>query len=486
MPKTFLSTFQSFASGILPHQVMWIMENHKMKDPEKIRILNVLENNLLHPSRSLAFPVEADRRKYSYIKNRIIEKLNSIDVDVFYQWLCDMDKSIMTDSLSQEDEKKIINLIQNTQKPGYYFLRFFELVQNYRHFLLIRVRQENYQITGSFLERFQPIYDKCRSINQTLHNATLDIVQEYRSFSAESRKWEQWLIDVFEDDSIDGLNRYFAIVRLTFLYYVYKEYDRLLALFDKLDKLFAKGEFYSPRILVNYYANRVLVHTRENDLKKAEYYGFLSIRYKTSDYLQYLNNLCAVLMRRGKNEEALALMTNSFPEFKKTLSSHNRIGFVSFYIQALIRNNKPGEAAEYARSFLENHKKDILNTRWHLFFTSYVFALLQTENYNKILSLEKKYQLLGREEAYRKKAGYIPSFIWIYQLAQYKELHITSEQLWEALYETALPYIPDKHKFRLMKEMCHELMPHHPEVFQRLFDTLFRESNYKVTPGFSV
>ncbi len=476
--------FRSFASSLLPHQLSWVLNNHQLKDPQKIRILEILQHNLQNPDNTRLFPTEFDKRKYSYIKKWLIRKLSDIDVDVFYQWLCYLDEKIMTDSLSLNDEDQIMHYLQNYKHPTYYFLRFYELMQNYRHFLLIRVRHDNYDLTGSFLQKYESDYKRGQAVFQQLHDATRDIVSQYKLAGKDSRKWEQTLVEIFEDEALDGLNRYFAIVRLTFLYYVYKEYHRLPALFQKLDSLFSSGQFYSPRILVNYYANRLLAHARENELEKARYYGYLSVRYKSNDYLQYLNNLSAVLMRKGENKEALQLMTNAFPEFKKTLSSHNRIGFASFYAQALIRNKKAGEAVSYASSFLDTHKEDILRNRWHIFFTSYVYALIETERYGKILSVEKKYNLLEKEESYRRKAGYIPSFIWIFELARYKELLINHEQLYHALYETSLPYVPDPHKFRLMKEMCIELMPHEPDTFQKLFNKLFKESTYKVTPGF--
>ncbi len=484
MPKSFLNSFYAFAQTLLPHQVAWLIKTHQLKDDEKISILKILHHNLIQPRKPISFPNHIDKRKYSYMKKWIPARLESIDVDVFYEWLCQVDRKIMTDSLSLEDEKDIIRYVKNYVHPTYYFLRFYELMQNYRHFLLIRVRHDNYHVIGEFLQKYESEYRRTQAVYQQLHDATHDIVSQYKFMGENSRVWEEKLISVFEDETLDGLNRYFAIVRLTFLYYVYKEYDRLLELFDKLDVLFEKGNFYSPRILVNYYGNRLLVHARENDLAKAGYYGYLSIRYKSNDFLQYLNNLSAVLMRDGKHREALILLTGSFPDFKKTLSSHNRIGFASFYIQALIRNQRPDDAVSYAAGFLDNHRDDIIQNRWHIFFTSYAYALLEAEKYSKILSVEKKFNLLAKEEAYRKKAGYIPSFIWIFELARYKELLITSDQLFESLYETSLPNIPDKHKFRLMKEMCTELMGHEPETFQKLFERLFKHSSYKVTPRF--
>lgn len=92
--------------------------------------------------------------------------------------------------------------------------------------------------------------------------------------------------------NLDGLNRYLAIVRLTLIYFNYREYDRLDKIYDDLDGMMRGGQFYSRRILLNYYANRVMLHSKRNELEKASVYGYLSIRQHSGDYLHYVNNLC--------------------------------------------------------------------------------------------------------------------------------------------------------------------------------------------------
>ena len=106
--------------------------------------------------------------------------------------------------------------------------------------------------------------------------------------------------------------------------------------YDVIDALFEKGLFYSRRLLINYYGNRLLFHTRFNEYDKAEFYGYLSISIKTSDYLHYVNNLSAILLRNKKNTEALSLMRQVHPEMKHTHSFHNKVGFMSFYGKCLL------------------------------------------------------------------------------------------------------------------------------------------------------
>ncbi|MFC7669581.1 hypothetical protein ACFQT0_21095 [Hymenobacter humi] len=51
------------------------------------------------------------------------------------------------------------------------------------------------------------------------------------------------------------------MVRLTFLYFNYSEFDKLKAVYEALDGMLRQGMFYSRRILFNYYANSVLLHS---------------------------------------------------------------------------------------------------------------------------------------------------------------------------------------------------------------------------------
>jgi len=85
-----------------------------------------------------------------------------------------------------------------------------------------------------------------------------------------------------------------------FLYFNYKEYEKATSIFDQVDKYFQEGLMYSRRILFNYYANRVILHSNLEDLEKAEYYAYLSVKQENSDKLFYLNNLIAILLKKEK------------------------------------------------------------------------------------------------------------------------------------------------------------------------------------------
>lgn len=461
-----LKDFTRFANSLLPHEADYLISVHQFKDQENIDILNLIHHNTHNPEHTFPFKTSIDKRKYSNMKIWINNRLKAIDVDAYYEWLLETDRRIMTDAISPREEDALIRMIRGFREPSYYFIRFYEAIRNYRFYLLIRFRHHYNQIVNKFLLDYQPHYEECSRVNRQLHEATIDIVGQYAGNKPDSRKWEAWLTEVFYNRNLDGLNRYLAIVRLTLIYFNYKEYDKLDRIYNDLDEMMRRGEFYSRRILLNYYSNRVMLHSRKNDPEKALEYGFMSIRQRSGDYLHYVNNLCAVLLRQNHNARALRLMQDSFPELKNTKSQHNRVGFASFYIRALNKNRRAKEAEEYAETFLKVYKTEIFDSRWHTFFAAYLQSLLTLEKYDRMLHLARRYGLPEREKEYRSRAVYIPTISWYLSVAAYKELTINAAELRAQILEPALPLLPDSHKSRLMADLGRELHQHIPDLFQ--------------------
>lgn len=461
-----LSNFTQFANSLLPHEVIYLQRVQQFKDAQNIEILELIYHNTHYPEQTFPYKTSIDKRKYSNLKAWITKRLQSIDVDVNYDWLLQTDLKIMTDSISPREEDALIRMIKNFEKPLYYFIRLYEIIRNYRFYLLIRFRHEYNRIVDRFLKDYQSLYAECTEINRKLHEATIDIVDQYALNNTESRKWEGWLKEVFYNDNIDALNRYLAIVRLTLIYFNYKEYDKLDKIYDDLDLLIQNGEFYSRRILLNYYSNRVMLHSRRNELDKASTFGFLSIRQHSGDYLHYVNNLCAVLLRMNRNSKALKLMQQTFPELKHTKSPHNRVGFASFYIRALNKNKRAKEAADYAETFLHTSREDVLAFRWHTFFAAYMQSLIAMEAYGRLLNISRKYKLMELEQDYKRRAVYIPTVSWYHHVAEYKELEINMDELLLAIRKPALSLTNDHHKSRLMADLVLELHSHIPEIFK--------------------
>ena len=463
-----LQKFTDFAETLLPHETAYLLEAQQFEDEIKLGILERLDYNCRNIRQFTPYDKSIDKRKYSNLKNWINERLEAIDVDVRFEWMSYLERQIITDAISPQEEKQLIKAIRDYEQLDFYFTKFYELVQIYRHFLLIRMRHAHHRVADDFLNRFEDKYKECKQVFERMHAATLDIVGQYSEQSAQSIHWEQWLTEVFYDEQLDGLNRYLALVRLTFIYFNYRQFEKVLEKYDYIDEVFRRGQYYSRRLLLNYYGNRLLLHTKFQEYDKAEYYGYLSIRDKNSDYIHYVNNLSAVLLRQKKYEEALKLMRTAYPEMKHSPSFHNRIGFVAFYLKCLNSNKQYRNAENYAESFLQAYKKEVFEYRWHIFFSSYLEAMLRQEKYAKLLKVVRKYQLLDRDRQYQRNANYLPTILWYNAIAQYKEMLLEKEEISQLVQTSieALDRIEDKQ--HQLRDLLEQVRPFIPGVVNRI------------------
>ncbi|MCB0527752.1 MAG: hypothetical protein H6575_02870 [Lewinellaceae bacterium] len=459
-----LLKFTDFARTLLPHETAYLLSVQQFDDKVKLAILEQADWNCRHPERFVPFDEQIDKRKYSNLKQWIGERLNAVDVDTEYEWLLEAEKQIETDRIAPDMEERVSAVLRECRPHSYHFVKCYELAQLFRHFLLIRMRHPEHREVEEFLTRYHVAYEQARAVREQLHRATLDIVQQYSRHSGESMHWEPWLTSVFYDETLDGWNRYMALVRLTFLYYNYRQFEPLREKYDYLATLFSRGIYYSKRLLINYYGNRLLLHTRFHEYDEAEYYGYLSIRVKTTDYIHYANNLCAVLLRRKKYREALAVMKAALPESRSTHSFHNKIGFVAHYLRCLHHTGQHRAAENYADTYLRAYRKEIFEHRWHAFFGAYLEALLAQKNYGKILRLADKYQLLERDAEFAEKSAYLPIIPWYCAVAAHKKQRGPAKQVQELLIRP-LPHLkqaPDKAD--QLEELIAEIEVHVPEL----------------------
>lgn len=427
--KQKLARFQDFTESLLPHETGWLLTVHQFTDPDKIAILETMDHNSRHLTESRVFDESIDKRKYSYIISWVSERLATIDVDEQFRKLAHLDQQIATDAIQPEEERQLSKIIRETDHRAFNFTRIYELVRNYRHFLLIRMRYRQHQETEDFLKQYRAQYEHARDVNDKIHYATQDIVKQYAGSPAESIQWERWLTDVFNEEQLDGNNRYMALVRLTFLYFNYRQFDRLRTKFDTFDQLLQQGIYYSRRLLINYYSNRLLLHNFCGEYDQAIWYGYLSIREKNADYIHYVNTLSGVLLRQNRAVEALEVMRKAYAELKHVSSFHNRLVFVSFYLRALSANDLLKNADNYAETFLRAYSEEIFDHRWHLFFTVFFDILLRRDKSARIVRLAKKYRLIQREAEYVKSIGGQPYLLWQFTLSSYLEMRITRQQL---------------------------------------------------------
>lgn len=467
-----LQKFTDFTNTLLPHETAYLLGIQQFQDEERLSILETIHYNCQHINHSKAYDEKIDKRKYSHLKNWILERLEAIDVDLRFKWMSDLEGKVMTDSILPDEEKRLLKVIRNYQPPSYFFVKLYELAQNYRPFLLIRMRYKDYRQVDRFLEKHQSAYFRSKEIGKKMHQATLDIVKQYAENNAESKQWEQWLSEVYYDENLDGLNRYLALVRLIFIGFNYRKFDSLLEKFNYLDELFITGKYYSKRLLLNYYSNRLLLHSKYKQLDKATYYGYLSIRAKNHDFLLYSNNLCAILLRQEKSAAALKVVKAAAAEAKVTKNFHNKITHVAFYIESLNKNKQFQNAENYAKSFLQAFKKEIFEYRWHIFFTAYLDTLLHQEKYTVIIKVIQQNKLLEKEKDYQSRANYLPTIFWYHAVAAYKENLINEAELQSRLIKYTQDFKHDEGKFPLIINLLHQLRSFIPKTINLVFDKI--------------
>lgn len=467
-----LASFTEFVNQLYPHEADYLISISRFNKECNNQILSIIHHNCHFSEQKKEFDLTLDKRSYSYIKNWITESLEKADVDVFYEWLLKTEKQVMLDAISAEEEREIIAYFKIIKPSHYYFLRFYELVERFRDYLLIRMRNIFYKPTNQFLQQHALAYLDGIQANKSLNEATVEIIRQHETPGPTELEFTDFLRETFSNTSLDGYSRYRAAVRLTFHFYNTREFEKLRLLYDQLDEEFKTSLFYSKRLLSNYYSNRAMMHSKLNELNRAEHYGFLSIRQKNSDYLFYLANLCGVLLRNKKYEKALKIMSQSIPDLKNTNSFYNKIGFVSFYIRTLIYNNKAKNAVSYASTFLDAYKKEIFDTRWHLFFSAYLQALLSAEKYSKVIALNNRYNLVTLEKRFIDTSVYTPVLQWYTEVARYIEGHETRETLIETISKTAEKLLYHNYKsgrvFELLEHIRDSVPAETEEIRSRL------------------
>lgn len=424
-----LQKFTHFANTLLPHETAYLLSVQSFEDPQRLEILRRIDQNSRQIEQFCPYDTGIDKRKYNHLQNWIQERLQAIDVDQQHDWMLQLERKIMTDTIEREDEKKLLKSVRRYEHPGFFFIRFYELLLHYRHFLLIRIRHRDYQLVNDWLLQHEQAYQHAQHCYHKLHEATKDVVEQYASGNKESLQWREWLEGVFLNEEMDGLNRYLAFVRLTFIAFNHQDYTRIRAHFDVIDRDFLEGRHYSKRLLVNYYSNRLLLHARFKEYARAVFYGQLSIRADNHDYLFYVNNLAAVQLRLDRAADALALLKSASSRAKTTTSMHSRIGYVAFYMEALLKNGQYKSAESFGSTFLLAYSKEIMQYRWHLFFSAYLLAMLLQQQPEKCLKVARKYRLLDRDKNYRKKANYLPTIPMLLAIARWKDGLLTDAAL---------------------------------------------------------
>ncbi|WP_250254088.1 hypothetical protein [Chryseobacterium sp. Marseille-Q3244] len=434
--KPKLKIFENFSHSILPHEALYLSKLANFQDEGKREIFNKVIHNALHPENIQEFDDTIDKRKYHYIKSWIEDKLYIIDVDKIGNWLLEFKRKLFLDLITPKDEKEMLEFVKTYHKIGFNFQNLYEIMKEYRSYLMIRLRFEDHQVISQFLEKFREAYKKSRDIQEKLYQATIDITEQYTSKNRFPIYWERWLTKVFMTPDINGSNRYKAFILLAFLYNTAGNEKKLQHIFDHIDQFFSHGEMYCRRLLYNYYSSRVLLYSKQNDLKNAIYYGKLSIRQENEDTLMYVNTLASMYFRANAISEAKDLLENYISYYENSHNYYRKITFVSNQLRVFTELRQFQKAENIAKYFLNKYEDEILQYRMHYFFTFYTHLLLHSEKYGEILNLEKKYKLIMNESQRKIKPDYIPNLLWSISLAQYMENQISKEHLIEKISKT--------------------------------------------------
>lgn len=431
--KSRLNKFSIFASCILPHEANFISENKKFEDGEKNSIVDTMICNARLTADFVPFNNDIDKRKYSYIKNWCTKLLDALDVDKTLEKLLIWEKLIMTDAITREDEKELIKILKASDSSHFNFIKLYDISRVYRHYLQIRLRHKDFEIVNLFIQKYRTDYEYSKLVNDKLHDATNEIINHYVHKKDSQNDWYPWLKSIFYNESLDGYNRLLAWIRIVFIAHNKRSYDILEDKFEYFDKMIKTGHFYSRRILVNFYSQYLLYHSSFQNLEKATFYGYLSIKEINNDYLYYVNNLVAILLRSKKPAEAFDILKSSQNIAKESPNFHSKIGHTAFMIFALIDLQKAKQAENLAFVFLTAYKKEIFEHRWHLFFTAYFKAMLVVGNYHGVIKNYNTYKLKEKDDHYNESANYTPSIPWKYHLALYKLGDITLPDLQKTL-----------------------------------------------------
>jgi hypothetical protein len=329
--------------------------------------------------------------------------------------------------------------------------------------LLIRVRKRYYQPVFQFLSENYLKYSQAIEINKQLNLATKDIVQHKKITENELIQWQQFLYETLQNDKLNGDSRYKALIRLSLYYYKKQDFSQLTSLYLSMDKEFAGSNFYSKRILANYYANRSLVLAKTGNLADAETFACLSIKIKNNDYLFYINNLLYILHQQKKYSQALKIAAEAIPNLKHTNSFYNRIGFTALYIRTLNNTKQSERAVSYAQSFFEAYKKEIFDYRWHLFFTAFFESLLLQEKYNTILSYCKRYQLVKLERKEQNLKSQNNILYWFSIFSEYMIGELSETKLKKAFEELKTNKEISKNNKYQVEKLFKELKTYFPD-----------------------
>ncbi|MGY6561278.1 MAG: hypothetical protein ACXITV_04170 [Luteibaculaceae bacterium] len=416
-----------FAKQLFPSEVVYVEKNNQFADPQYLDVLSKLHLQSQNPALTVHFDLEIDPRKYSRLMANFKHKLEKIDVDFYYQWISQCNAQISMDAILPETEKTILTEIKSFSMQWFHALAFYAMIENYSSYLLFRLRHVDYEKIMAFLQTYQEDIKTYKVLEEQIELITQKIISAKLNAIQLSTTEKEFLDSIFHNAIYSKKLRYKAWLTLNFFGLSNKEYEYLRPYLSVLEQGIFNGEFYSKRILANFYANKLLISANLGDEKTAIFCGYQSIKFFTQDYLFYLNNLCSVLLSSKQFSEALELMRKNLTLYKGTLNNHNKIVFASNYARCLIALKNYQNAARLSANLVEELNDVIFKHRWNYFFRTYLLALAFTKQWKSIVAVCKKYKLIEREKVEQKPP--LIQMLWLKARAETKADTNTNKEL---------------------------------------------------------
>lgn len=441
-----LKRFTQYIDTLFPSEIGYVRQNNAYEDQELNGILDLSIRRISHNDGAASFDPSIDPRKYSKLIKNIDKKLGEIDIDRYFEWISEVNHLITMDSIPPEEQTKILREMQLFEPGWFHMESFYRLIQNYEGYLLRRFRESDYDLVKAFNRRYLDTYNAYKKMEAEVAVITEQIV--FQNSRLDSTKLD-WLLEVFRDPEVSKKIRYHALLAFMMHHINRKETDVLVKPMQELEDAIFDGEFYSRRILANFYANKLIVLRWQRSYEAAAYCGLQSIKHKTEDYLYYLNNYVSVLFHLSRTDEALTKMQEMFVDYKSSRDLGRKIVFITNYCRCLNLENRYVKSASLARSFLDEQGKRILKRGWHYFFRTYFFALLKCDETERIVRLERKYKLTDREA----KESFDPHIRTLVLAAEYREIKVSQRDFFASIDALQEPQLGGKNEFLQLLEM---------------------------------
>jgi hypothetical protein len=422
--KSKLKKFTTFSDRLFPSEVAFVAANNDFQDPEYFELLERMGQRVNGAREHVEFDPETDPRKYSRLMQAMERKLESIDVDAYYAWISRINYLINTDDIPTEEQARILRET-DAYSPGWFHAgSFYRAVATYEAYLLIRYRERDLQVIQDFLAKYA-----------SSHEENERILNEVKVITERIVKMDNGKDDSLNTDDLERLLSYFSNPRLSkkcryhawLAYHMHhlntRQFEPMVEPLQALESQIFEGDFYSRRILANFYANKLLLLSHLGKYEEAAYCGAQSIKHQTEDYLYYINNYCSVLMHLGRYDEAAAHMKSNLVLYRETRDKSRKLIFASNYCRCLNALSQHRQSIRLAAKELEELKQQVFKFRWHYFFRVYLGALQANGQNELLLRLARKYKLTDREQ----KAGKPPYLRILVLTAEYQELRISDK-----------------------------------------------------------